>query len=228
MALRTLDDGKDWGKQGEVISAKSAEATAAFRGLQADLNFFADKVGFEVVKVDGKLGPATMAALRATNDAVVKKNPALNGTLIPPTSVEQTASYALHSRQWLETTARDALGVANLRRYHQGAGKEWNTKDGIAYGAGPIHEEFKGLQSDLNRFGPALGFGKLDVDGFLGAKTVAATKAVYDAVVKKQPILAATAFPVPDTKEELAEYAGFIRAWLKDVAAKQLLGGAGA
>ncbi len=222
MALRTLDDGKDWDKQGDVIAPKGAEATAAFRGVQADLNYFAAKVGYDVVKVDGKLGPKTMAALRAVNDAVVKSNPALNGTLVPPTSVEQTASYALHARQWLESTARDALKISDLRRFHQGTGKEWNTKDKIAYGAGPVHDEFKGLQTDLNRLAGAAGFKSLEVDGFLGDKTAAAVKAVYDAVVKKQPMLAATAFPVPDTKEEVAEYAMFIRAWLRDVASKHV------
>jgi hypothetical protein len=53
-------------------------------------------------------------------------------------------------------------------------------------------------------------------------------KAIYDKVVAKNQLLSATVFPVPDTKEEVAEYAMFIRAWLRDVASKQLHAEAGA
>ena len=118
-------------------------------------------------------------------------------------------------------------GLADLRRYHKGSGKEWNVKDAIAYGAGPVHDDFKALQADLNRLAKAVGFAALDVDGFLGAKTAAATKAVYDALVAKNPMNAITMFPVPNTKEECAEFCMFIRAWLAQ-SAGQLVAEAGA
>ena len=198
------------------------------RGLQADLNFFAEKLGFELVKVDGVVGPKTLAATKAVYDAVVKKQPILASTVAAPNSVYDIKASAPILRGWLENTARDTLGVADLRRYHKGSGKDWNVKDTIAYGAGPVHEDFVALQGDLNKFANAVGFAKLTTDGFIGAKTAAAVKAVYDAVVGKNQLLSATVFPVPDTKEEAAEYAQFIRAWLKGVAAKNLLAEAGA
>ena len=129
----------------------------------------------------------------------------------------------MFTRAWLEETARSALGLGDLRHYHRGQGKEWNVKDTIAYGAGPVHEEFKALQGDVNAFAATVGFAPLEQDGFIGAKTAAAVKAIYDAVVKRKPMATVTAFPVPDTKEEVAEFAMFIRAWLKDVAKPALL-----
>jgi lysozyme family protein len=225
--MSKLDEGKDWTKQGDAIKG-NGEAVAVFRGIQADLNFFAEKVGFELVKVDGVLGPKTLAALQATNAAVIKANPALGGTLIEPKTIDDVASFATLARDWLEKTARAALNVGDLRRYHKGTGKDWNTKDTIAYGAGPVHEEFVKLQVALNRFAETVGFTKLEADGFLGSKTAAATKKIYDATVAKSPLNAMTVFPVPDTKEEVAEYAAFIRDWLHEKAAKALLGEAGA
>jgi lysozyme family protein len=198
------------------------------KGLQADLNFFADKLGLELTKVDGVVGPKTLSAVKAVYDAVVKKQPILASTVAAPKSVDDVVANAPMLRGWLEGTARDTLGVADLRRYHKGAGKDWNTKESIAYGAGPVHQDFVALQTDLNRFAGASGFGKLDTDGFLGPKTAAAVTAVYKQVVAKNPLLAATVFPVPDTKEEVAEYAMVVRAWLRDVASKQLLAEAGA
>jgi lysozyme family protein len=191
--------------------------------LQADLNFFAEKLGFELVKVDGIVGPRTLAGVKAVYDAVVKKQPILASTVAPPSSVDEVKDKAPMFRAWLESTARDALGVADLRRYHKGAGKDWNVKESIAYGAGPVHQDFVALQTDLNRFAGVAGFEKLDTDGFLGPKTAHAVKAIYDKVVAKNQLLSATVFPVPDTKEEVAEYAQFIRAWLRDVASKQLV-----
>ncbi|KAB2901095.1 MAG: hypothetical protein F9K40_08745 [Kofleriaceae bacterium] len=198
------------------------------KGLQADLNFFADKLGIELTKVDGVVGPKTLSAVKAVYDAVVAKQPILASTVAAPGSVDDVVKNAPMFRTWLENTARDALGVADLRRYHKGAGKDWNVKESIAYGAGPVHQDFVALQTDLNRFAGVAGFGKLDTDGFLGPRSAAAVKAVYDKVVAKNPLLSATVFPVPDTKEEVAEYAQFIRAWLRDVASKQLLAEAGA
>lgn len=221
MSDHKLAQGHDWTQHGDVVKGKG-EAVAVFRGIQADLNFFATKVGFEPLRPDGVLGPKTLAALHAVDAAVTQANPMLLGTLAPQKTVAELASHAAATRAWLEGTARSALSIGNLRRYHQGAGKEWNVKGAIAYGAGPIHDEFRGLQADLNRFADVVGFEPLDTDGFLGDHTAAAAKAVYDAVVGKNPMLAMTPFPPPDSKEEAAEFCMFIRQWLRDVAGKQL------
>ncbi|MBA3542393.1 MAG: hypothetical protein H0T79_22445 [Deltaproteobacteria bacterium] len=218
----SFEQGKDWDQQGDVIRGKGG-AVATFRGIQADLNYFAEKVGFEMVKVDGLLGPKTVNAVNKVYQAVIKAQPMLAATLAPPSSPDMIAQLAPMVRGWLSETARNALQVGDLRRYHMGTGKDWNVKDVIAYGAGPVHEDFKGLQTDLNRFAGSLGFGKLEVDGFLGPKTATAVTTVYNAVVSKNPMLGNTLFPVPDSKEEVAEYAQFIRQWIRDTAAKNLL-----
>jgi lysozyme family protein len=217
----TYAEGTDWTQQGNVVTGKG-DAVASFRALQADLNYFAEKVGFEAVKVDGALGPKTLAAVQKVIAAVGKADPKLAA---PPsqTTLAEVATHAVFTRAWLESTARNALGVGDLRHFHRGQGKEWNVKGSIAFGAGPVHEEFKGLQADLNVFADAIGFQALELDGFIGDRTADAVKWVYEAVVKKNPMATMTAFPVPDTKEEVAEYAMFIRAWLKDVATKALL-----
>jgi lysozyme family protein len=196
---------------------------STFRGLQADLNDFASAVGFEAVKVDGAIGPQTVAAFQKTYDAVIAKNPGLGGTIVPPTTPEAVKEFAELGRTWLEGTARKALGLSELRRYHEGKGKEWNTKGDIAFGAGPVHEDFQKLQAAVNRFAATVDFKPLEVDGFLGDHSVKAVNAIYAAAVKKNPLLAATVFPVPDSKEEVAEYAQFIRRWLETTAAKTLL-----
>jgi|RhiMetdeSRZDD1v2_1073273.scaffolds.fasta_scaffold2061554_1 hypothetical protein len=105
-----------------------------------------------------------------------------------------------------------------LKRYERGEGKDWNVKETIAFGKGDVHKEFQGLQADLNNYASRFGFEKLDVDGFLGPKSVTAFEKIYAAVIKKNPALAATPFPVPKTKEDVAEYAQFIRQWLQTVA----------
>ncbi len=218
----TLQEGTDWDRHGETVTGKG-DTVATFRGIQADLNYFATKVGFDTVKVDGVLGPKTLAAVQAVGAAVATADAALAGTVLPAADLGDVATHAVSTRTWLESTARKALGIADKRRYHRGAGKEWNVKDAIAYGAGPVHDDFKALQADLNGFAAVAGFDALDVDGFLGARTAAAVKAVYDAVIGKKPLAAMTPFPVPDTKEEVAEFCMFIRAWLHDVASKHLL-----
>lgn len=211
---------KDWTRRGDVITGKG-DAVATFRALQADLNYFADKVGYEAVKVDGALGPRTLEAVKWVIEAVTKADPAAPA---PPaqTDLDVLATHADTTRMWLETTARKVLNVGDLRRYHRGEGKEWNVKNEIAYGAGPVHTEFKELQADLNRFAATVGFAPLDVDGFIGARTAEAVTKVFDAVVAKSAMAAMTPFPVPDTKEEVAEYAMFIRKWLGTVARKHL------
>jgi lysozyme family protein len=191
------------------------------RSIQADLNYFAEKVGFPNVKVDGKLGPQTVEAFRAVYTAVVKANAMLAPTMVPPGTAEDLAKHGEMARGWLEGTARDALGLADLRRFHFGEGKDWNVKGAIAYGAGGAHTEFEALQRDLNTLADAVNLEPLEVDGFIGKHTAAFVSKVYDAVVAKNPVFAATPFPVPDTKELTAEYAMFIRSWL-EVAGKVL------
>ena len=160
--------------------------------------------------------------MRATVAAVAKANAALQG---PPaqTTVAEVATHAVFTRAWLESTARGALGIGDVRHFHRGEGKEWNVKGAIAYGAGPVHAELEGLQRDVNAFAGVVGFAPLDVDGFIGARTAEAVKAIYDATVKKNAMAAMTPFPVPDSKEEVAEFAMFIRRWLQTVATKALL-----
>lgn len=191
------------------------------RSIQADLNYFAEKVGFPNVKVDGKVGPQTVEAFRAVHTAVAKANPMLAGSIVPPGDAGDLVKHGDLVRDWLEGTARDALGVGDLRRFRRGEGKDWNTKGEIAYGAGGAHAEFEALQRELNTVAGAVGEKPLEVDGFIGDKTARLVSKVYDAVVAKNPVHAATPFPVPDSKELTAEYAMFIRRWLQT--AKQVL-----
>jgi hypothetical protein len=220
--LKTLEKGKDWSVSGSSV-AGSGRAAGELKGLQADLNRFVGLTKVEGVAVDGQVGARTVAAVKAVYDAVVAKNPLLAATPFPiPDTKEEVATYAPHIRQWLAATAADALGAPRQRRYMFGDGKEWNTRESIAYGAGPVHEDFKALQADLNRFAGAASFAALQTDGFIGPKTAQAVASIYKQVVAKNPLLAATPFPVPDTKEEVAEYAQHIRAWLQGTAAKAL------
>jgi len=91
-----------------------------------------------------------------------------------------------------------------------------------------VLDEFVALQRDLNKLAGPVGFKPLDADGFIGPKTASAIKATFDKVVAKNAMLGVTLFPVPDTKEETAEYAAFIRDWLDKVATRQLVAEAGA
>ncbi|MCB9563720.1 MAG: hypothetical protein H6709_13345 [Kofleriaceae bacterium] len=220
--LRKLDSGKDFGTGGGGVQGKG-EGVAVLRGLQADLNRFAAACGYDHVKVDGVVGPRAAEAVKKVYAAVIAKNPGLAATPFPPPeTAEVVAEFAMYVRFWLAGVAADALGVGKLRRYVRGAGKDWNTKDTIAYGAGEVHKDFVALQQDLNRFAGAAGFGALGTDGFLGPKTADAVKKVYAAVIAKNPGLAATPFPPPDTKEEAAEYCAFIRDWLNGPAGQAL------
>ena len=220
--LRRYEKGKDWNATAASVSGVGPVASE-FKGLQADLNRFIGIVPVEPLVVDGQLGPKTVGSIKAVYDAVVKKNPLLAATPFPvPDTKEEVAEFAPHIRGWLVATAADALGAPKQRRYVHGEGKEWNTNDKIAWGAGPVHDDLKALQTDVNRFAGAAGFAAVEVDGFIGPKTAAAVTAIYKKVVAKNPLLAATPFPVPDTKEEVAEYAQFIRGWLRTTAAKAL------
>lgn len=219
--------GRDWAASGANITGKG-DARSDFRGLQADLNQYAPVAGFEGVAVDGILGPRTLAAVQKVIAAVKAKNAMVPTTFPEPTSTEGVAQYAQWIRNWLHTMAASTLGVSALRVYEKGQGKDWNLKGEIAYGAGAVHDDFRQLQQSLNRFADVAGFKKLEVDGFIGPATAAATKAVYDKVVATNALLGVTLFPPPESKEEAAQFAAFIRQWLDTTASKHLLAEAGA
>jgi lysozyme family protein len=219
--------GKDFTSHGSTITGKG-EAMSEFRGLQADLNLFARVANFEAVRIDGVIGARTHEAVRKVVDAVLASNQLLVPAAFTYSSAEEVARYAPRVRDWLHSTAAKTLAVSPFRIYKRGAGQDWNIKGDIAYGAGAVHDEFMGLQRDLNKLAGVVGFGKLEVDGFIGPRTAAAVKATFDKVVAKNAMLGVTLFPPPDTKEEAAEFAAFIRDWLDKVAIKQLLAEAGA
>jgi lysozyme family protein len=214
-------EGKDWNANDKIAWGAGA-VHEDFKDLQLAINNFGGALGFALLKVDGFFGPATAGAVKSIYDAVVKKNPLLTATPFPvPDTKEEVAEFAQFIRGWLAETAAKALGIPPMRRYAKGTGHDWNANESIAWGSGDVEADFKHLQADLNHF-TSLGFAKLDEDGKLGGKSVAAIKAVYEAVVKKNALFAATPFPVPDTKEEVAEYAQFIRAWLRGTASTAL------
>ena len=220
--------GKDWNKQGSTVSG-TGEAKSVFRSLQADLNQYAQAANFEAVQIDGIIGPKTVEAANKVVKAVLASNP----LLVPiefttPDNPEAVAQYAARIRDWLHSTAATALKVTPFRVYQKGEGKDWNIKGSIAYGAGAVHDDFLGLQRDLNKLADTVGFKPLEVDGFIGPATAAAVKQTFEKVVAKNPMLGVTLFPPPDTKEEAAEFAAFIRDWLDKVATKHLRGEAGA
>ena len=219
--------GQDYTTSGSNFTGKG-EASSEFRSLQADLNLYAQVANFEAVKVDGVIGARTHDALKKTVDAVLAKNKLLVPAAFTYNGPEDLAKFAPRVRDWLHSTAATTLNVSPFKVYQRGTGKDWNIKGDIAYGAGVVHDEFKGLQNDLNKFADVAGFKKLDVDGFIGPHTAQAVKAVFDKVVAKNAIFGVTLFPPPDTKEETAEFALFIRDWLDKVATKQLLAEAGA
>ena len=113
--------------------------------------------------------------------------------------------------------------MTELRNYEKGEGKDWNTKDSIAYGRGPVHEDFKGLQADINRFAEEVGFRKVEVDGFLGPHTVEAWNKIYSAALAKDPA-ATAAFPAITQKEQLATLCQHVRQWLQTKGSK-IVGG---
>lgn len=214
--------GKDFSSSGSSFTGKG-EARTEFRGLQADLNLYAQVANLEAVKIDGIIGPRTAEAVKKTVDAVLAKNKLLVPAAFTYDSAEDIAKYAPRVRDWLHTTAAKTLNVSPFRIYKRGTGQDWNVKGDIAYGAGPVHDEFVGLQHDLNKFADVVGFQKLQADGFIGPKTAEAVKATFDKVVAKNAIFGVTLFPPPDSKEETAEFAAFIRDWLDKTASKQLL-----
>lgn len=217
----------DWTQNGNNVSAKG-ETRSEFRSLQADLNQYAQAANFEPVVVDGVLGPRTAEAVKKTVAAVLAKNSLLVPAEFTYDGPDHVAKYAARIRDWLHSTAATTLAVNPFRIYTKGQGKDWNIKGDIAYGAGPVHDQFQQLQRTLNTLAGVVGFGKLEVDGFIGPKTAAAVMATFEKVKAKNAILAVTLFPPPDTKEETAEYAAFINDWLDKIAIKNLVAEAGA
>lgn len=112
--------------------------------------------------------------------------------------------------------------MTTLRRYERGADKDWDADERAAWGTGAAHEAFRGLEADLNEFSLLCGFDKLDAAGTLGDRTVEAFRKVLDAVLRRDPTVAPTEFPVPERPEDLATHAAFVRAWLTTVAAEVL------
>ena len=198
------------------------------RGLQADLNLYAQAANFEAVRIDGVIGPRTVQAVRSVVDAVLATNKLLVPATFTYNNPAEVEKYAPQIREWLQEVAAKQLDVTALRLYKKGSGQDWNIKGEIAYGAGPVHDEFVNLQKTLNRLSDVVGFEKLETDGFIGPKTAAAVKSTFEKVAAKNALLAVTLFPPPDTKEEAAEYAAFIRDWLDKVAIRHLLAEAGA
>jgi lysozyme family protein len=219
--------GKDFTASGGNFTAKG-EVLSEFRSLQADLNNFAQVAGFEGVKIDGILGPRTLDAVKKVLAAVLAKNSLLVPATFTADTTEDVAKYALRIRDWLQTTASKTLDVATFRVLKKGEGQDWNIKGDIAYGKGAVHDEFLGIQRELNKLAKVVGFAPLDTDGFIGPKTAAAVKQTYDKLVAMSPMYGITLFPPPNTKEETAAFAQFIHGWLKDTASKQLLGTANA
>jgi hypothetical protein len=108
------------------------------------------------------------------------------------------------------------------RKYEQGEGKDWNVKESIAYGRGFVHDDFCGLQADLNLFSGKVGFDRLELDGFLGPKTVEIWNSIYQASLKVDPA-ATVQFPAITEKEQLAALCQHVRLWLMTKARGVLL-----
>lgn len=203
-------------------------SNSTLRMLQADLNLYAQTADFQPVKVDGAVGPKTLDALKKVVAAVLAQNSLMTPAAFTTNGPEDLTTYGEQIRDWLHDVASKALKVTPMRLYKKGSGKDWNIKGEIAYGAGPVHDEFVGLQKTLNQLAGTVGFKPLETDGFIGPQTAAAVKQTFDKVVAKNAMLGVTLFPPPDTKDEAAEYAAFIRDWLDKVAIKNLVAEAGA
>ena len=213
--------GKDYSASGGNFTAKG-EALSEFRSLQADLNLYSQVAGFNGVEVDGIIGQHTFNALKKVVDAVLAKNSMLVPAAFTYNGPEDVAKYAPRIREWLHGTAAKTLDVSTFRVYERGEGKDWNVKGEIAYGKGAVHDEFLGIQRELNKIAGVVGFKPLEVDGFIGPKTATAIKSTFERVKAKNPLLAVTLFPPPNTKEETAAFAQFIHDWLKNTAIKNL------
>jgi hypothetical protein len=212
--------GKDFTANGSNFTGKGA-VLSEFRSLQADLNAFAKVSGYEAIAIDGIVGTDTLSALNNVV-ATVAANGALAPTPFTASSVEDVARNTPAIREWLQTTAAKTLDVSTFKVLKRGEGQDWNVKGDIAYGKGAVHDDFLGIQRELNKVASVVGFKPLEVDGMIGPKTAEAVKETYEKVVAKNPLFRITMFPPPDTKEETAAYAQFILGWLRDTAVKQL------
>src|SRR5688500_549047 len=65
--------GKDFTNNGSNFTGKG-EALSEFRGLQADLNLYAQTANFEAVRIDGIVGARTADAVKKVVEAVLAKN----------------------------------------------------------------------------------------------------------------------------------------------------------
>ncbi len=218
--------GKDFTANGSNFTAKG-EVLSEFRSLQADLNAFAQAGGFEAIAIDGVVGSDTLNAVAKVVAAVAGK-----GSLVPTpftaSSVEDVARNTPGVREWLQTTAAKALDVSTFRVLKRGEGQDWNVKGDVAYGKGGVHDDFLGIQRELNKVASVVGFKPLEVDGMIGPKSANAVKATYEKLAARNLMFRITMFPPPDTKEETAAYAQFILDWLRDTAVKHLVGSASA
>ena len=202
-------------------------SNSTLRMLQADLNLYAQIASFEPIKVDGSAGPKTLEALEKVTAAVLAQNSLMTPAAFTTNGPGDLTTYGEQMRDWLHDVASKSLKVTPMRLYKKGSGQDWNLKGDIAYGAGAVHDEFVGIQKTLNKLAGAVGFKPLEADGFIGPATASAVKQTYEKVVAKNAMLGVTLFPPPDTKEEAAEYAAFIRDWLDKVAVKNLVAEAG-
>lgn len=108
--------------------------------------------------------------------------------------------------------------------YEKGEGKDWNVKGSIAFGRGAVHDDFEGLQRDLNGYAELAGFKKLEVDGFLGDHTVSAWQKTYQTALKRDPLATLALLPI-ESKEQLATLCQQVRHWLQTTGKKVLGGG---
>jgi lysozyme family protein len=200
----------------------SDETISELRSLQADLNLYCQVANFEGLTIDGKIGPRSFDALKKIIAAVLAKNSLLIPAAFTANNADDVVKYATPIRAWLHSTAATTLNVSPFRVYERGEGKDWNVKGDIAYGKGAVHDEFLGIQRELNKLASRVGFDALEVDGFIGPKTAAAVKKTFDKVVAKNALLGVTLFPPPNTKEEAAAFAQFIHDWLANTASKHV------
>ncbi|MBE7448519.1 MAG: hypothetical protein HS111_06435 [Kofleriaceae bacterium] len=76
-------------------------STDELRGLQADLNYFADKLGLRAGQGRRRRRPPDPGRGQGVYDAVVKAQPILASAVVPPTSAEEVVARAPLFRAFL-------------------------------------------------------------------------------------------------------------------------------